>query len=459
MKVFYGRKNEINKINERINSDKFENILVTGRRRIGKTSLLLKVLNEYEGIKIYYSATEGSFSRNIESLWISISKVFNIKFKLNDIEDILDFLFEKSVEEKILLIIDEYSHLSSDFKPLNSILQNYIDKYHQSSKMKLIISGSYVKAMYELVSYDNPLYGRFTEQMVISDLNYLEVSEFYKNYSLEDKVRMYSIFGGNPFYNSFIDNKLNVEQNIKKNILDSQFILDSPIKIYLEEIKNIDGATFIFESISRGKHKYGDLSGDVILPTNLPYILDPLIEMGLIKKETPINMVNNKKKTFYYIEDNFLDFYYKYIHSNYSFFVNSNKDDFYDEFIKPTLETETFPKKFEKLCREAILYMNLNKLKNIKFINIGKYWYDDPKTKTNMEFDVTCLDSDKNFIFFEAKFSKNPINDSVVNKKEFQINNLKLDKYRLGFISKTGFDLKDKKDYILFDLQDLYLEK
>ncbi|BAC44316.1 hypothetical protein D8X55_03525 [Malacoplasma penetrans] len=457
--MFFGRKKELDRISEKINSNKFENILLTGIKRIGKTSLLKKVSDNFEGYKIFFAATESGYDNNFKNLWNMVSKLFDVKFNLNDPNDILGFIFEKSLEHKILFIIDEYPYLKSNLKKLDSILQILIDHNHEKSKMKLIISGSYIKAMNNIISYSNPLYGRFTDRIVLKDLNYLEVSNFYPNYSLEDKVKMYSIFGGNPFYNSFIDNNISVNENIKRNILNNPFCLDSPIKIYGEEINNIEGANMVFNSIATGKHRYKDLVSGAVSLQNLPYVLEPLLEMGLINKQTPINMRDNKRKTLYYIEDNFIDFYYKYIFNNFNNFINMNTDDFFEEMIRNELETYTIPKKFEKLSREAILHMNLNKLNNINYKDIGKYWYDDPKTKTNMEFDVVCKDKEDSYVFFEVKFSKNPIGDNVVNKKIYQLNQLKINNYKLGFISKSGFDLSHKKDYILFDLKDLYLER
>lgn len=128
-------------------------------------------------------------------------------------------------------------------------------------------------------------------------------------------------------------------------------------------------------------------------------------------------MRDNKRKIFYYIEDNFIDFYYKYIFNNFNNFINMNIDDFFEEMIRNELEIYIIFKKFEKFLREVILYMNLNKLNNINYKDIGKYWYDDFKIKINMEFDVVCKDKEDSYVFFEVKFFKNFIGDNVVNKK------------------------------------------
>lgn len=130
--------------------------------------------------------------------------------------------------------------------------------------MELIISGFYIKAMNNIIFYSNFLYGRFIDRIVLKDFNYLEVLNFYLNYSLEDKVKMYSIFGGNFFYNLFIDNNIFVNENIKRNILNNFFCLDSFIKIYGEEINNIEGVNMVFNFIVIGKYRYKDLVSGVV---------------------------------------------------------------------------------------------------------------------------------------------------------------------------------------------------
>ena len=456
--MFYGRQRELDILNDCFKSDKFESILVTGRRRIGKTSLIIKALDSFKGLKIYYECNDSGLDSNLKSLSNIVNTVFSFPSQatFDSLESLLDFVFQRSLKEEVILSIDEYPYLRQSYPGLDSILQVLIDKYHEESKLRLIISGSYVKTMKEMLLYSNPLYGRFTKEIILSDLDYLEASHFYPNYSLDEKVKAYAVFGGNPYYLSLIDPNIDVKENIIKNVLQNRIILDSPLHIFSDEIKNIGGASSVFSAISSGKHKFSDLTSDIITSANLPNVLDPLLEMELITKEAPINMQNNRKKTFYYIKDNYLDFFYKYIYSRKSILLAMGADNFFNTYISDDLNNTFVPLKFEKLVKEAIILLNKkNKLVPLA-IAVGKYWYDDPKSRTNGEFDVVYEDINHDYHFVEAKYLNSKVGQKIVDEEIEQVGKLRLKKFYLGFASKSGFDLKNKADYLLLDLNDLY---
>lgn len=375
---------------------------------------------------------------------------------LDSFESLLELIFEIGINNKILLIIDEYIYLQNDMPSIDSILQRVIDKYHRESKLKLVIMGSNVTSMNQLNFYSAPLYGRFTYKITLSDLDYLDASKFYNNYSLEDKVKAYSVFGGNPFYLSWINPNLTIEENIIEKILNNNYLIETPLNVYSNEIKNLPAANTIFTQISSSNHKYIDLINTTVSSSNLPNILNPLIDMGLITKEFPINMPNNKKKIFYYLEDNFLDFYYHYIHLKDFKLLKGQHKTFFNNHIKEDLEKFFIPKKFEKIAKQALILMNFKDKLPSPFFNIGKYWYDDPNKIVNAEFDIVYKDIKDLYYFYEVKYTNKPIDEKVVNHMISQLDKLNEKDYKLGFVSKSGFDLKDKKDYVLIDLNDLY---
>lgn len=118
----------------------------------------------------------------------------------------------------MVLVLDEYPYLREVVKEMDSIIQKLIDKNRNWSKIKLILCGSYIDIMKSLVAHDNPLYGRFDYILELKPMNYYESQLFYNDYSLEDKVKIYSVFGGIPYYNRLINTKLTVKENIIVNV-------------------------------------------------------------------------------------------------------------------------------------------------------------------------------------------------------------------------------------------------
>lgn len=120
------------------------------------------------------------------------------KLDYSDIEAVLKYIFELSVKENIILVLDEYPYLRENIKGMDSILQSLVDKYKDTSKLTLIILGSYVEVMRSLLEHSNPLYGRVDLTIDLKQMDYYESAMFYPNFSSEDKVRIYAVFGGIP---------------------------------------------------------------------------------------------------------------------------------------------------------------------------------------------------------------------------------------------------------------------
>ena len=279
--------------------------------------MIKQALKETDKTSIYYECKQTTEQNNIESISQLLSETFGYpKPSFNSIEELLEFIFNESKERDIILVLDEFSYLREVVKGLDSILQSLIDKYKEISTLKLVLCGSYVDVMKSLLEKENPLYGRIDKIIDLKQMDYYESSMFYSNYSNEDKVKLYSVFGGIPFYNSLIDTSLSVEENIIELIASPNARLESEVSMYLKsEISKINNANEVFETLAKGYSKFSDLlsQSHVSSSPTLVDVLEKLIQMEVVKKETPINDENNKRKAGYYITDNLSLFYYRYI--------------------------------------------------------------------------------------------------------------------------------------------------
>ena len=373
-------------------------------------------------------------------------------------EDLLCFLFQKSEKEPMILVLDEYPYLRENSKGLDSVLQSVIDHYKDTSNMKLIVCGSYVDTMKALLERQNPLYGRIDLTLNLKPMDYYDSALFYPEFSEEDKVRLFSVFGGIPYYNRLIDAKKSVRENIIELIASSGARLENEVAMYLNsEISKITNANEVFEALAKGFSRYKDIldQSNVSSGPALIDILDKLMRMDVVAKEAPINEENNRKKSGYFISDNLSLFYYKYIFRNMSRMNIMDPDIFYDKYIAEDFETKYVPKSFERICKQYLIRKNRKGLMDEIFEKIGKYYYDEPVEKRNGEFDIVTLD-DKGYIFYEAKFRKEPVTESIVQNEICQVKQTDLDCYRYGFFSRAGFTCDQEKERILIDLSELY---
>ena len=305
---FIGREAELKKLNGMYKSSRQENTLIYGRRRIGKSELIKHFIQESGADSIYYECKQTTERNNADSLALLVSEKFNFpKPSFSGMEEELEFLFKKAEDRKLLLILDEYSYLRETMKGLDSVLQVLIDRYKETSKMKLILCGSFASVMKSLLEEDNPLFGRISLTIALEPMDYYESARFYPSFSNEDKVRLFSVFGGVPYYNQLIDPHKTVRENIISLIASPGARLENEVLMYLQtEIARIVNANEVFETLAKGYSRYSDIlsQSNVSSGPTLADVLEKLIRMEVVVKEAPINDENNKKKTGYFISDN-----------------------------------------------------------------------------------------------------------------------------------------------------------
>ena len=133
-------------------------------------------------------------------------------------------------------------------------------------------------------------------------------------------------------------------------------------------------------------------------------------------------------------------------------------DVFYDRYIADEFESKYVPQIFERICKQYLIRKNRKGLMDDVFEKIGKYYYDDPVQRKNGEFDIVTLD-DRGYIFYEAKFRKDPITESMIQNEIRQVRQTGLDCYKYGFFSKSGFLCEQAEDRILIELDELYTKE
>ena len=456
---FYGRQLQRKQLRQMLSREEMQTVLIYGRRRVGKSELIKQVFREEKTTGIYYECKETTEKNNVESLSELIGETFHFpRPSFADIEALLKYLFAKSEETGFALVLDEYPYLRATVTGLDSILQSLIDRYRSTSKIKFIICGSHIDIMKSLLDSQNPLYGRIDRTVNLQPMDYYESALFYGTFSMEDRVRLYSVFGGIPHYNRLIDPDLSVQENMMELIASTGARLENEVSMYLRsEISKITNANEVFETLAKGYSRFSDIlsRSHVSSSPTLVDVLDKLIRMGLVRKEAPINDEHNRRKAGYYIADRLALFYYRYCFRYASQLSVMAPEIFYARYIREDFETKYVPAAFEEVCRQYLIRRNREGKLAEPFEKIGRYWYDDPETKTNGEFDLVTEDP-KGYVFYEAKFRSEPLSASMIRKEIMQVQKTGLNCYRYGFISRSGFDLEPEDDMELISLEQLY---
>lgn len=456
---FIGRTRQLKQLEREIDTDRMSFALIYGRRRIGKSELIKQALKDSQKKSLYYECKQVSEKSNVDAICDLLSEQFNLpKLGLDSIEEVLDYLFKAAKDEKLVLVLDEYPYLREGIKGMDSILQAKIDQYRENSKLTIVILGSYVEIMKSLLEHSNPLFGRVDLVINLQQMDFYDSALFYPNYSAEDKIRIYSVFGGIPYYNRLIDDRKTVRENIIELISAPGARLENEVTMYLNsEIAKINNANEVIDALSRGYSKFSDIlsQSHVTSSPTLVDILNKLIRMELVEKSSPINDENNRKKTSYSICDNLSLFYYRYIFKYSSQQRIMDEDVFYDKYIDQNFEEDYVPHRFETICRQYLIRQNRIGQISPVIEKIGKYYYDDPVNHRNGEFDVVTLD-EKGYVFYEVNFRKNRISKAIIDKEIEQVKATELNPYKYVFISRSGFEISPEDNLELIDLSDLF---
>ena len=446
---FYGRKKELSQLKKLISADEMLMGLIYGRRRIGKSELVKRAIKESDIKSIYYECKQVTEESNVQSMCEVLTDSLGLpKLGYTKVEEIVDYIFNLSKKENIVFVLDEYPYLRENVRGLDSIIQALVDKHREDSKLKLIVLGSYVEVMKSLLEEANPLYGRADLVIDLKQMDYFESALFYPNMTNEDKVRIYSVFGGVPYYNRLIDDKKSVRENIIDLIASPGARLENEVSMYLNaEISKIVNANEVFEALARGFSRFSDIlsQSHVSSSPTLADVLDKLMKMEVVERRAPINDENNKKKAGYYICDNLSLFYYRYIFKYSSQLKIMDSEVFYDKYIDKDFEESYIPHRFEVICTQYLIRQNRLGAIEPVIEKIGKYYYDNPKTRTNGEFDVVTMD-EKGYVFYEVKFRKKKTSKEVIETEINQVKATGLNCYKYVFFARAGFTAKETED-------------
>ena len=456
--MFVARQRELKVIGE-VLTKKSASVLVYGKRKVGKTTLILQALKNSGDKTVYYECLRAPIKENIAGLVSALTKagVLPVPMAFESFQDL--FAYINTLNGTFNIVIDEYPYLKkyekSDY--VDSVFQAIIDNH--ISNVRLFVSGSHISMMKELLNEGNALYGRFGSVIVLHELNYREASAFYPQKSAYDKIAFYSVFGGSPFVNE----QLNADADLKSNIINT--LLDSTSSVYvyadnmlISDLSNIVNAERIFGAIGNGKKRYNEIEGKLSMKSNglLSKNLETLLKMELLSKIYPINKSDDDKKSMYELSDNVLRFWYTYVYKNKSALQTLGAEAFYESYIAPSLTTfishrfEEIAKVYFSLCARA------GKLKGV--LNIGTYYYDDSASKTNGEFDVVLQRADV-YDIYEVKYYSTPLFLKEMRGEEKQIKAIKgINVGKVGFIAANGFE-ELVPEYECFSGEDLYSER
>lgn len=438
--MFIGRKRELDALNRLYGSDRFEFVVLYGRRRVGKTALINRFI---EGkAAIYFMGVESNEKQNLANFSTSILEYGSgiaAETSFLSYQAALEYVFRLSERSRVILAIDEYPYVARASGSFASTLQRLIDQYKDTSKMMLILCGSSMSYMEDhVLAYKAPLYGRRTAQIKLLPFDFEEACQYFERFSSEEKALAYGIAGGTPQYLLQIDDRLSMEENIKRMYLDTTSALyEEPINLLKQEVREPAVYTAIITAIATGASRMSDISDKVGENTNVcAAYLKNLISLGIVLKELPYGETASKK-TIYAIADHMFRFWYRFVPENASL-ISRGAADLVFRRIAPHL-SDYMGKVFEDICAQYLWKLLLTGKSPVAFSSLGRWWGNDPIRKSQAEIDIMGEQDANTALFAECKWREEKVDIGVL---ETLVDRSKLFPYKKAhyfLFSKSGF--------------------
>lgn len=413
---FLGREKEILDLEKEYTRDGGF-VVIYGRRRIGKTTLIKQFIKSKNAF--YFLATKEVESQSMKRFAGVIARTTGNsvlqKAAFSDWLDLFQAVADYKPNEKKVLVIDEFPYLVKVNDSFPSILQNAWDEILKDSNVMLILCGSLISMMKKhALSYESPLYGRRTAQMRIAPLPFTTVYENQK-LSFEEAAEQYSITGGVPKYMEFFSDGQPLYEQIKENVFSKNgFLYEEPNFLLTDEVQVPTNYFSIIKVIADGNHKLGTIAGILGLETSAltPY-LKTLSELGFTEKQVPVTEKNAEKtrKGLYFISDNFLRFWFRYVYpykgelelDNMQISLDELDKDFKEKFVAFA---------YEDICKEIFARLCSDKAIDFTPSKIGSYWLNDKSGNT--QIDVMAVDTvNKRLFAGECKYHNQPVDADV----------------------------------------------
>ncbi|HXK52199.1 MAG TPA: DUF234 domain-containing protein [Caldisericia bacterium] len=416
--MFIGRKKELDVLDKEYSKDGFRFVVLYGRRRVGKTSLISKFLAGKKAI--FYIATEQNDKLALENFSEKVLNVFPSAKSMIDTfptwEKAFTYIAEEAKGERVILAMDEYPYLANSNSALSSILQKLIDTTFQNSQLFLLLCGSSMSFMEnQILGYQSPLYGRRTAQIKLEAFDFFDSALFFPHFSLEEKMIAYAAFGGTPQYLSYCQESPNVYAAIYDNFLTKTGpLFEEPENLLKQELREPATYNTIIQAVAKGSSKLNEIATKTGEEgKKCAKYLKSLISLQIIYKEYPIGR-ESERNGIYKLRDNMFKFWYRFIPQNNTSIEANHGQEVLQNRVIPNLN-HYIGLIFEDVCTQYLMRKNWSSFVPFPFHTIGRWWGSNPVTKKQNEIDIVAQ-GDNETLLGECKWTTEPVGTEVLEK-------------------------------------------
>lgn len=422
MKKFIDRQDEIDFLEKEYKRDGSALVILYGRRRVGKTALTNKFIEDKQAV--YFLATEENETQNRVAFKNIVAEQTGNELLMNANVDSWDMIFKVWMDtavsgEKKLMIIDEFQYLGKANHAFPSVFQKIWDTILKDRNVMVVLCGSLISMMEsQTLAYSSPLYGRRTGQIKLKQIPFRHYQEFFPDKSEKELIEYYAITGGVPKYIELFYDLSDIYVAIENNVLSkSSFLYDEPNFLLQREVSEVGSYFSIIKTIASGNQKLSKIATTLELKqTGLTKYLKTLINLDILTREVPITEDNpeNSKRGLYKIKDNFMLFWFKFIFPNLSY-IESGHAELAMKKIRTNFVDAHVSYVYEDVCIEKMWELSASNTWDFHFDKVGRWW------NNHTEIDIVALDQEGGHVIFgECKYWTNKVGVDALRNLELK---------------------------------------
>ncbi len=356
--LFLNREKETLRLDRLITRKAAGLVALWGRRRVGKTRLLVEWCERHGGV---YTVADQS-SEAVQRRYFAEALAVRLPgFGETEYPDWATLLRRLSRDARAVgwrgpLVIDELPYWVSSAPQLPSILQNWIDNEARIGGLLVAVAGSSQQMMRGLLlGEQSPLFGRALEAMQLQPLEPGWIQQALGLKSAIDAIRAFAIWGGIPRYWELARHHgANLESAVDDLVLDPLGPLHrEPDRLLYEEMPPAVALRPVLDVIGSGAHRVSEIAGRLNQPaTSLARPLSQLCDLGLVEREIPHGASEKSgKRALYRIRDPFFRFWFAVVAPNRAMLVAAPPK--MRRALFHRMQQKIFAESWEILCREA----------------------------------------------------------------------------------------------------------
>jgi AAA+ ATPase superfamily predicted ATPase len=415
---FYNREIELEKLRNvyTLSQDVAQLTFVVGRRRIGKTSLLLRAFDANTTVYLFVAKKNESLLCEEFIEEIKQKLALPIFGEIKSFSILFEILMQASKQQSFTVIIDEFQEFNSINPAIFSDMQRIWDTNKDESKINLVACGSIYSMMTRIFeNAKEPLFGRATNRMHVQAFHINTIKEIVKdyapNYTAEDLLTFYGVTGGVAKYvELLVQNRAFTKDAILNTVLsENSLFLDEGKHVLIEEFGKEYGNYFsILSLIAAGKTARVEIESILEMETG-GYLARLEKEYQIIQQIRPILAKPGSRSVKYKISVPFLSFWFRFIYRNRSAVEAGNLS-----YVKQIIDRD-----FSTYSGKILEDYFIKQLKAEKKYNlIGTYW----ENKNQNEIDIVAVnDLTKSVLFAEVKRQKKNISIEKLQAKSVNL--------------------------------------